>query len=428
MPATTRTQRRYDHRLRDLVQTTGEVELAIRHGVPLSTARGWRTNRSTEVVSLEVLELDTVRLQHEVILLRRRIARLGSLLRLVVIVLKVSGVSLARVRLPDGIAKLQLLRAIERSRLHLPLRSVLRVIGVSHGRYYDWIRDDRCALDDRSSCPRSSPQQLTWNEVNTIRDMVTSNEYRHVSTGVLALLAQRLGKVFASPTTWYRLVRDHQWRRPRQRVHPAKPKTGIRASRPNQIWHVDTTLIRLLDGSRAYLHAVVDNYSRRILAWNVAGTFHPGVTAQLLLDASKSVTSGKPMLLVDGGVENFNAAVDQVVETGLLKRVLAQTEITFSNSLIESWWRILKHQWLFLNTLDTVSTVRKLVAFYIGRHNTHLPHSAFRGQTPDEMYFGTGSKIPKKLETSRIAARKSRMDVNRAQTCPTCEEIVSIST
>ncbi len=427
MPTTTRIQRRYDHRLRDLVQTTGDLDLAVRHVVPRSTARGWRTKTTTEVVSLDVLELDTIRLQHDVIRLRQRIQRLVSLLRLVLIVLKVSGISFARVRLPEGTTKQLLLRAIERSRSDLPLRTVLRVIGLSHTRYHDWIRDDRCGLDDRPSCPRNSPQQLTLNEVNTIRDMVTSEEYWHVSTGVLARLAQRLGKVFASPTTWYRLVRDHQWRRPRQRVHPAKPKVGIRASRPNEIWHVDTTVIRLLDGSRAYLHAIIDNFSRRILAWNVAGTFHPGVTAQLLLDASKSVTSGKPMLLVDGGVENFNSAVDQVVETGLLKRVLAQTEITFSNSLIESWWRVLKHQWLYLNTLDTVSTVRKLVAFYIDQHNTHLPHSAFRGQTPNEMYFGTGSKIPKKLETSRIAARKSRLDANRAQTCPTCEEIVSIS-
>ena len=379
------------------------------------------------MVSLDVLQLDTIRLQHEVILLRRRIERLVSLLRLVVIVLKVSGISFARVRLPEGTTKLQLLRAIERSRSHLPLRTVLRVIGLSHARYHDWIRDDRCGLDDRLSCPRNSPQQLTLNEVNTIRDMVTSEEYRHVPTGVLARLAQRLAKVFASPTTWYRLVRDHKWRRPRQRVHPAKPKVGIRASRPNEIWHVDTTVIRLLDGSRAYLHAIIDNFSRRILAWNVAGTFHPGVTAQLLLDASKSVTSGKPVLLVDGGVENFNSAVDQVIETGLLKRVLAQTEITSSNSLIESWWRVLKHQWLYLNTLDTVTTVRKLVAFYIDQHNTHLPHSAFLGQTPDEMYFGTGSKIPKKLEASRMAARQSRMDANRAQTCQVCEEAVSIS-
>ena len=109
-----------------------------------------------------------------------------------------------------------------------------------------------------------------------------------------------------------------------------------------------------------------------------------------------------------------------------MKRVLAQTEITFSNSLIESWWRVAKHQWLYLNTLDTVTTARNLVAFYIDQHNRHLPHSAFRGQTPDEMYFGTGSKIPKKLEASRIAARHSRMEANRAQTCQVCEATVSI--
>ena len=62
------------------------------------------------------------------------------------------------------------------------------------------------------------------------------------------------------------------------------------------------------------------------------------------------------MLLVDGGVEKFNSAVDKVVESGLLRRVLALTEIRFSNSLNESWWRVLKHRWLYLNTLDTVTT------------------------------------------------------------------------
>lgn len=64
-----------------------------------------------------------------------------------------------------------------------------------------------------------------------IRELATSQEYRHVPTGTLALRAQRRGKVFASPSTWYRLIREHQWRRPRQRVHPAKPKAGIRIRR-----------------------------------------------------------------------------------------------------------------------------------------------------------------------------------------------------
>jgi hypothetical protein len=60
------------------------------------------------------------------------------------------------------------------------------------------------------------------------------------------------------------------------------------------------------------------------------------------------------------------------------------TELKFSNSMIEAWWRSLKHQWLFLHSLDSVTTVRRLVAFYVDEHNRVLPHSAFRGQTPDE--------------------------------------------
>lgn len=43
---------------------------------------------------------------------------------------------------------------------------------------------------------------------------------------------------------------------------------------------------------------------------------------------------------------------------------------------------MLKHQWLFLDALDTVRTVEKLVAFYVLEHNARPPHFAFHGQTP----------------------------------------------
>ena len=122
-----------------------------------------------------------------------------------------------------------LLRAIERSRPTLPLRSVLRVIRLSQSRYHAWNRKEQCELDDSPSCPQNMPHQLTPDEVAAIEDFVTCDDYRHVPTGTLAILAQRLGKVFASASTWCRLVRIHKWRRTRQRVHPAKPKVGIRA-------------------------------------------------------------------------------------------------------------------------------------------------------------------------------------------------------
>ena len=46
---------------------------------------------------------------------------------------------------------------------------------------------------------------------------------------------------------------------------------------------------------------------------------------------------------------------------------------------------------------EAIATVRRLVAFYVDEHNRVLPHSAFGGQTPDEMYFGTGDAIPADL-------------------------------
>ena len=421
MATTTRTQRRYDHRLRDLVRTTRDIECAVQRGVPRSTARSWLTEPNADVVTVDVLNMNTLRLQQEVLRLRARVQKLTALLRVLLVVFRMAGYSLNQARLPVGSHKRALLQAIDRSRSALPLRSVLRVIRLSPSRYHAWNREEQCALDDRLSCPRSAPQQLTATEVSVIHELVTSEEYRHVPTGTLARLAQRLGKVFASASTWYRLVRERQWRRPRQRVHPAAPKVGIRASRSNEIWHVDTTLIRLLDGSRAYLHAVIDNFSRRILAWKIAGTLDPSATADILLAASQDVVSGKPMVLADGGVENCNGPVDELIGRGVLRRVLAQTEIAFSNSLIESWWRVLKHQWLYLNTLDTVRTVEKLVAFYVHEHNTRLPHSAFRGQTPDEMYFGTGNHVPDELAAARQAARQARAETNRKRTCSVCE-------
>ena len=91
---------------------------------------------------------------------------------------------------------------------------------------------------------------------------MTLESFRHVPTGTLERLDTPLGSVFASASTWYRLVQAHNWRRPRQRVHPAKPKLAIRATKANEIWHVDTTILRLLDDGPVYLHAVTPESSR----------------------------------------------------------------------------------------------------------------------------------------------------------------------
>ena len=130
----------------------------------------------------------------------------------------------------------------------------------------------------------------------------------------------------------------------------------------------------------------------------------------VLLEASQGATPSEttPVVLADAGVENVNAQVDDLVTTGVLRRVLALTELKFSNSMIEAWWRSLKHQWLFLHSLDSVATIRRLGGVLRRRHNRVLPHSAFLGQTPDEMYFSTGDGVPTDLTTRGRRAPSTR--------------------
>ena len=168
----------------------------------------------------------------------------------------------------------------------------------------------------------------------------------------LAIYAQRVGQVFASATTWAKLVRQRGWRRPRRRVYPEKPKTGIRATHPTEYWHIDVTVIRLLDDTKRYLHAVIDNFSRRILSWRLSERLDPTTACEILKDAGKNLQR-TPTVVADSGVENVNTGVDQLITDGVIRRVLAQVEVSFSNSMIEAFWRSLRHQWLYLHSLES---------------------------------------------------------------------------
>jgi putative transposase len=415
-------RRAYDHRIKEQIVRAGDPDLFPELEIPRSTAVSWIRRGLGQVVSLDRDDEGERALRNRVATLERRIAMLTAVLRLVLALLRVSGFKLELSRVADAAGKRRLLGAIERARRCMPLSAALRVLRLSSARYHAWVRaDEVCTLDDRPSCPRSKPQRLTYGEVEAIGDMVRSTEHRHMSTRGLALYAQRVGKVFAHPGTWGRLIRERGWRRPRLRLYPAKPKVGLRTRSPNEAWHIDVTILKLLDGTRAYVHAVIDNFSRRILAWTIAARLDPMNTHDVLTRAASYLaTSAKADVLMDSGVENLNGAVDPLFDGGALQRVIAQIDVSFSNSLIEAWWRSLKHRWLFLHPLDNLATVKRLVAFYVTEHNERIPHGAFEGQTPDEMYFGRGAPVPDELAARRREARRLRLEENQAAACAAC--------
>ena len=114
METKARTQKTYDHRLKELVRSTQDITCAVRYGVPRSTARGWLKTPANEVISIDVVQLDAIGLQKEVMRLRARLQKLNALLRVMIAVLKLSGYSLNHERVPVGKHKRQLLRAIDR--------------------------------------------------------------------------------------------------------------------------------------------------------------------------------------------------------------------------------------------------------------------------------------------------------------------------
>ena len=124
----------------------------------------------------------------------------------------------------------------------------------------------------------------------------------------------------------------------------------------------------------------------------------PTATCQLLLAAGKHmVIAGLPLLFADSGIENINSVGDATLLSACLERVLAQVDVAYSNSMIEAFWRPLKHQWLYLNSLDSIERLRSLVKFFVDEHNTQM-----------------------QLAAARSKARAERLAANRAMTCDGC--------
>ncbi len=195
---------------------------------------------------------------------------------------------------------------------------------------------------------------------------------------------------------------------------------GIRASRPNEWRHVDVTIIRLLDGTRGYLHAVVDNFSRRVLAWTLEPRLCAEGTRHILRQATTaSSETAKVNVMTDGGSENLVIGQDAVL-VAVAEHFVAQVDVAESNSMVEAVWRQLRHRWLYLHTLDSFVGLQTLIRKYFLDHNSLIPRVELGGRTPDEAYFGRELDLAERLRARHVEARVRRIVKNRSAGCQRC--------
>ena len=149
---THRERRSYDHRIKAQVIATGNPNLFPELEIPRSTTSSWIRRGLGDVVVLDEDGQDDALLRERVVKLERRVSILTAVLRLVLVLLRLSGFRLGLNRVPDAEEKRRMLGAIERARMVMPLASALRILGLSAARYHDWIGRQRgCSLDDHSS-------------------------------------------------------------------------------------------------------------------------------------------------------------------------------------------------------------------------------------------------------------------------------------
>jgi putative transposase len=156
-------------------------------------------------------------------------------------------------------------------------------------------------------------------------------------------------------------------------------------TRPNQIWAMDITYIPMARGF-VYLAAVVDWFSRRVLAWRLSIT----------LEAAFCIEAVEEALAHYGRPEIFNTDQGSQFTSHDFTQVLLKHEIAISmdgkgawrdNVFVERLWRSIKYEEVYLRAYDSVAEARTSIGRYLAFYNGRRPHSSLDRRTPDQAYF-----------------------------------------
>jgi putative transposase len=156
--------------------------------------------------------------------------------------------------------------------------------------------------------------------------------------------------------------------------------------RPNQIWCADICYIPMAKGF-LYLVAVMDWFSRKVLAWRLSNT----------LDTDFCLDALEEALRLHGNPEIFNTDQGAQFTSDPFTSRLKQAGIRISmdgkgrwldNVFIERLWRSLKYEEVYLKAYETVAAAKKGIGDYFNLYNQQRPHQALARFTPDEVYAG----------------------------------------
>ena len=154
--------------------------------------------------------------------------------------------------------------------------------------------------------------------------------------------------------------------------------------RPNQVWCADITYIRMLYGF-IYLVAIMDWFSRYILAWETSTTLETAFCVQAL---EKALRTSKPEIFnTDQGVQFTSVEFIEHLQAAGIRISMDGRGRVYDNIFVERLWRTVKYEEVYLHDYSMVSEARNGLARYFLFYNGERLHTSLGNRTPYEVYF-----------------------------------------
>jgi len=326
-------------------------------------------------------------------------------------------------------SKKQVVNAINNVKGIISIEKAAQVFNISKGTFHAWVIDTKYKCDGSffKQCLKSYPFQITPVEVKQIKSALTNPKTLHWSMKSVYFNGIRNNSLSISLKTLYKVNGLLGIRKTKGKGKKKKrKKKGIRASIPNQIWHTDITVVKTLDGKRHYVYILMDNFSRKILAYDIQERVMGRITSKLIEQAyqkaSKINKNLNVKLIVDGGPENNNIHVDNFINQSQIniQKLVALRDIDFSNSMIERVNMTLKYRYLFPKEIRDLKHLKRVFRYFLNDYNYKKPHGQLNGLTPDESWRGI--QIDKSMQYKALKqARTRRIAFNKENKCTNCK-------
>jgi len=313
----------------------------------------------------------------------------------------------------------QIVCSIEIIKETIGFDKALRAFHLSHQQFYRWKNKVNCKVNESFLCRKRHPLQLSSKEIKTIKSYLFNSSFIYWPLSSIYYKMLRNKDAFMSLTTFYKYAKILGFKKQKPHCRNKKYSLGIRANKPFEILHADVTIFKPLDHTKVYIYFIVDNYSRDILGWKASLKLSAKISFDNLHEVYKKYNlTNKPdtILMTDDGSEN-KAEVDEYISSINMQRLIAQKDIIFSNSIVESVFYKFKYQFLFTKNLtnfhDTLRYLEKAVPEY-----SYRPHASLFGLTPNEVCNGA---IPNKklFNVQKQLAKKTRIIENKQ--CKECD-------